>query len=82
MKTKSQIELTDFGCAVALLAQGFSLQEVKPLDERRCVFVFDKEATAEAIRKYFSNELLVPAQEFYQQSRLLKSRLYSRSGRP
>lgn len=81
MNARSEYEVTDIGLATALTVEGFVLKTIRPVDHRRSAFVFeDDEGMAKVERDYWANQLLVPAQQFHQQLKFVKNRLYGSRG--
>jgi hypothetical protein len=79
--TRSEYEVTDIGLATSFVVEGFVLKTIRPVDHRRSAFVFENaDEMARVERDYWANRLLVPAQQFHQQLKFTKNRLYGSRG--
>ena len=57
----------------------FPIQSIEPIDDRKVVFVFDKTLEIDdLISKFWSGELMVEPQQYFNQLKIIKTRIYSR----
>lgn len=70
-------ETSDLGLAAALASHGIVLKGMDFSNPRRVLFLFirSKELN-EAVLAYWSNQLAVDALSYFEQTKLLKSRVY------
>lgn len=73
------IETQDMGLAIALLCLNYELIELEPpLSGSRITFLFkNKEDIDKSIQSYWNGKLLVDAKRYWNESKNLKTRLYS-----
>lgn len=69
----------DMGLAIALLSKGFEIVDIEePKFGKRVTFRFkNNKNLAEASRLYWASSLLVDAKSYWNESKNLKTRLYS-----
>jgi hypothetical protein len=79
MSNSNSITTQDMGLAVALLCRGHNLQNLIPSGNGyRITFEFDLSSTIEDDeRHYWDGTLLVEAKQFWNETKNLKTRLYS-----
>jgi len=71
-------ETSDLGLAASLSASGFTIIAIDKIDPRRVIFYFTRSDELDRIiNKYWSNSLLLPAQDLLSHIKMLKSRIYS-----
>jgi len=70
----------DLALTAALCVSGFVVDEVEKIDARRSVFIFfDNTAELqEAVNKYWRQEMRVEPQDYFNQLKIIKARLYER----
>lgn len=69
------LQSPDIGLAAALVVSGFELHDILHRPER-CIFVFERDGPLEkAAQKYWGEDLMVPARQFLEAIRSLKSRI-------
>ena len=57
----------------------FPIQSIQPIDGRKVVFVFDKTPEVDdLISKFWSGGLMVEPQQYFNQLKVIKTRIYSR----
>jgi hypothetical protein len=72
-----EFETPDLGLCTALVVKGCSLDSIRPVGNRRAVFVLSwRDEIPEWEKQYWSGKLAVSALEFHQQTKFIKSRLY------
>lgn len=75
--SNSNYETSDFGLSTALLTAGSELVGVNKDNPKRVVFEFtDSLITQETIEKYWNGELRLNVLRFFENSKILKSRIY------
>lgn len=68
----------DLGLASALVQVGFALSGLDRNNGKRVEFIFDKTPELEgAVTRFWSGELLVDAQGYFEAIRSIKNRIYS-----
>lgn len=68
----------DLGLASALVHVGFPLRGLDRSNTRKVEFIFDKTPKLdEAVRRFWSSELVVDAQGYFEAIRSVKNRIYS-----
>jgi len=68
----------DLGCAAALISAGFNLQSLDAGNPRKVLFIFGSQAGIDAtVQSYFSDSLQVNARTFFDNTKMLKNRIYS-----
>jgi hypothetical protein len=71
--------LYDLGCAAALTTLGFELADIDKENPRKALFLFTYSTTLEqAARDYWSDNLAVNPRRFFDDLKMLKSRIYAR----
>ena len=69
----------DLALTAALCVSGFVVEEVDKVSPKRAVFVFKKgEKLLEAINKYWRQEMRVEPQDYFNQLKIIKARIYER----
>lgn len=69
----------DLALTAALCVSGFVVEEMDRVDTRRSVFVFDNSAELrEAVNQYWRKELRVEPQDYFNQLKVIKARIYER----
>ncbi len=79
MRHNEQFNTQDMGLAVALVCKDFALQDLGP-SAGGSRYTFHFEATPgidEAAQEYWNGKLTVDAKQFWNESKNLKTRLYS-----
>jgi hypothetical protein len=73
------MDTQDMGLAVALLCKNYELVDLeRPLSGKRITFRFQgKNGLNQAARDYWSGKLLVDPKQYWNESKNLKTRLYS-----
>lgn len=71
----------DLGLIAALLSLGYKETAIYSENLNRIEFEFGKD-TVQATKDFYSNQLMVPAQEYHQNIKMVKNRLFyiKRSG--
>jgi len=68
----------DLGCSAALVSKNFQLVYLNKENPKKVQFIFLKEVGIEKIiNEYWANTLEVKAREFFDATKMIKSRLYS-----
>lgn len=74
-----QFSLYDLGCAAALVSSGFELADIDREDPRKALFLFTSSpALIQAAKDYWSDNLTVNPRRFFDDLKMLKSRIYAR----
>jgi len=74
---KLESEYSDLGLATAISLLLYPPKDIRPVNERRSVFVFDWHADLSKIEQgYFSGKLNVSALLYFQHIKVMKNRLY------
>lgn len=69
----------DLALTAALCVSGFVVGEIDKVSPQRSVFVFeDGEELREAVNQYWRKELRVEPQDYFNQLKTLKARIYER----
>lgn len=75
----AKFSTADLALAAALSISGFVIEEVVKDNSPRANFIFsDYPALQMAIKKYWRNELSVNPQAYFNELKVLKSRIYGR----
>ena len=70
--------LYDLGCATALVTLGFELADIDRINPRRSLFLFTHSSEIEqAARDYWSDNLTVNPRRYFDDLKMLKSRIYA-----
>jgi hypothetical protein len=78
METKNEYLTYDLGCSAALITAEFKLLELDRTNYRRIGFIFEYSyELEEAISNYWSNKLPVDARRYFENTKMLKTRIYS-----
>lgn len=68
----------DLGCAAALISAGFTLKDLNRSNPKKVLFYFNyKAGIEEATEDYFSDKLQVNARTFWDNCKMIKTRIYS-----
>lgn len=77
IKKNKTFDSSDLGCCAALITAGYELQNIDNTNIRKVVFIFDySKAIAEAAEKFWSDNLMVSARRYFENIKMLKSRIY------
>lgn len=69
----------DFALTAALCVSGFVVEELDRVSPQRSVFVFQNgDELLEAVNQYWRRELRVEPQDYFNQLKIIKARLYER----
>ncbi|MDD3284364.1 MAG: DUF5659 domain-containing protein [Patescibacteria group bacterium] len=69
---------TDLGCSSALISVGFKLVSLNKSNIKKVQFIFILEKGIELMAdKYWANKLEVKARTFFDNTKMLKNRIYS-----
>ena len=75
---QSKITVRDLGLASALTTAGFEIETIHKSIEGRSVFIFHKSvAIEETIKGYYADTLHIKARKFFDNTKMLKSRIYA-----
>jgi hypothetical protein len=67
----------DLALTAALCVHGFAIEKVERVTPTRSVFIFSKsDQLEEIIERYWRRELTVEPQEYFDQLKVLKARIY------
>ncbi len=67
----------DFGLVAALVTKDFVIQKTEK-DFKHVFFIFeDSSALQDAVSQYWANKLFVSARQYFDNTKMLKSRIYS-----
>ena len=70
--------IADLGLAASLVTLNFKIIETSRDNRGRLSFIFNHSKTLDkAIAEYWSNSLEVPARQYFDNTKMLKSRIYS-----
>ena len=68
----------DLGCSSALVSSGFDLVSLDKSNPKKVQFIFHREIGIEKIAdEYFADSLKVNARKFFDNTKMLKNRIYS-----
>jgi hypothetical protein len=68
----------DLGLSAALISAGFKLVSLDKTNLRKVQFIFNREAgIADVIDEYWTDRLEVKARAFFENTKMIKNRLYS-----
>jgi len=71
---------SDLGCSAALVACGYALLDLDRSNPRRIVFIFKGSIElSQTEQDFWGGSLLVPARQYFDAIKLLKSRIYASS---
>ena len=69
--------IKDLGLAAALVTDGFEVQQTEK-ELKSVYFLFNKSQELDnAISDYWSNKLIVPARSYFDNTKMLKNRIYN-----
>ena len=69
----------DLSLTAALCVSGFVVEDVDIVSPQRSVFVFENgEELKEAVNRYWRQEMRVEPQEYFNQLKIIKARIYER----
>ncbi len=78
MKSSTYYTSYDLGCCAALISRGFNLINVDRSEHRRSLFVFEACPEIEqAANDFWADRLEVNARTYFDNIKMLKSRIYS-----
>jgi NADH:ubiquinone oxidoreductase subunit len=70
-------KISDLALATTLSLY-FQIKNIDSTDKRRICFIFDKNDEVDSlISKYWSDELVIEPKQFFNQLKVIKSRIYS-----
>jgi hypothetical protein len=78
--TETYQSLRDLGLVAALVTCDFKIVHIDKSDGRSYFLFVDSSELQKAIGTYWTNELKVSARQFAENTKMLKSRIYSESG--
>ena len=68
----------DLGCSSSLISKGFTLESLDKTNPRKIQFIFRRTTGIEKIvDEYWSDKLEVKARSFFDNTKMLKNRIYS-----
>ena len=68
----------DLGCCSALVSKNFNLISLNKENPKKVQFIFQREKGIEkVVDEYWSNQLEVKARTFFDNTKMLKNRIYS-----
>lgn len=68
----------DLGCSAALISSGFEIKSLDKANPKKVRFIFNYQTGIEEIvNDYFSDKLKVSARKFFDNTKMLKNRIYS-----
>lgn len=68
----------DLGCSAALISVGFELISLDKQNQRKVLFIFKRKVGIDdAVNDYFSDRLEVSARKLFDNTKMLKNRIYS-----
>ncbi|PIR89605.1 MAG: hypothetical protein COU07_01775 [Candidatus Harrisonbacteria bacterium CG10_big_fil_rev_8_21_14_0_10_40_38] len=77
--TNELYRTADLSLTAALSCLGFVIQDVEQLNSRRAVFTFENtRELAEAVARYWRREIKVEPQDFFNELKTIKTRIYER----
>ena len=69
----------DLSLTAALCVSGFVIREIERVSSQRSVFLFENGAELpEAVNQYWRQEMRVEPQEYFNQLKIIKARIYER----
>ena len=72
------VSIRDLGVAAALVACGFEITDTNRDTNSRTYFVFQETAALnEAVNEYYADTLQVKARSFFDNTKMLKGRIYA-----
>lgn len=78
-QNNNDFRTADLALTAALCVSGFIVEELDRVSPQRSVFVFEKgEGLLEAVNQYWRQELRVEPQDYFNQLKILKARIYER----
>lgn len=76
----SMVSIRDLGLASALVTAGFEIEDTNRNTDGRTVFIFRETVPLnEAVDGYYADKLHVKARKFFDNIKMLKSRIHSES---
>ena len=76
---KGVFRTTDLSLTAALCVSGFIVEEMDRVSPQRSVFIFENnEELLEAVNQYWRRELRVEPQDYFNQLKTIKARIYER----
>jgi hypothetical protein len=77
-KATAHYSSSDIGSVAALQVSGFTLIKLDRTNPGRAIFIFKDSPELQAtLSSYWSGELLIPAKQFFETTKSLKSRIYN-----
>lgn len=77
IKKKQTFDSSDLGCCAALITANFELLDIDNTNSKKVVFVFDNSIEInKASEEYWSDNLQVSARRYFENIKMLKSRIY------
>ena len=68
----------DLGCSAALVSSGFELVSLEKSNPKKAQFIFRRKPGIEKIvDEYWADRLMVKARSFFDNTKMLKNRIYS-----
>ena len=78
-KTNKDFRTADLALTAALCVSGFVVEELDRVSPQRSVFVFQNgNELLEAVNQYWRQEMRVEPQEYFNQLKSIKARIYER----
>jgi len=69
---------SDLGCCSALITAGYELEKLDKTNPRKTVFLIVRdEGIDDTVNRFWANQLQVDARTFFENIKMLKSRIYS-----
>lgn len=81
MNDTTNYSTPDMGLAAALMTAGFKIEGLEKIGDKKFEFIFsvsrDDADAKDAISSYWDKKLLVSAYDYFNNTKMLKSRIYS-----
>lgn len=72
------VSIRDLGVVAALVTCGFEIEEINKDANGRAYFIFQETATLdETVNGYYADTLVIKARKFFDNTKMLKGRIYS-----
>lgn len=76
---KETYRTADLALTAALCVSGFVVEEMEKVNPKRSVFVFENgEELLEAVNQYWRQEMRIEPQDYFNQLKIIKARIYER----
>ncbi len=76
---KETYRTADLALAAALSVSGFIVKEIEKVNPQRSVFLFENgEELLETVNQYWRQEMRIEPQQYFNQLKLIKARIYER----